>query len=111
MCPEISVLFSMQVMKVAEKEVEVDVNISSVPLSLSTMPLTILGRVPMRKPTVPVPVLRQSPISSLSSASCSSLCRGSGDNCETPSKSVHRQRVQRHQFSLFFTILVTLLFK
>lgn len=89
-------------MKAAAREAEVDVNISSALRRLSTMPLTILGRVPMRKPTVLVPMPRQSPTSSLSFASCSSLCRESGDNCQTLSKSVHHQKVKRHPFSLFY---------
>lgn len=89
-------------MKVVEKEVEVAVSISSALQSLTIMPLTTLGRVPMRKPTVQVSVLGHRPTSSLPSASCSWLCRESGDNSQTLRKSVHHQKVKRHQLSLFY---------
>ena len=70
-------------MKTVEKEVEVDVSISSALRSLSITQLTTLGRMPMAKPAAMVSMLGPSPTSSLSPASCYWLCRESGDNSQS----------------------------
>lgn len=99
-------------MKIVEKEVGVDVSLSSALRSWSTMPQTVLGRVAVIKPTVLGPAQGLSPTSSSSSASCSCLCRESGDNSQTlRKKKVFIIRKLEGTSYHFYTILVTLLFK